>query len=31
MRENRTSGSEGGEGFLPDPYRHRVLKDGIAC
>ena len=21
MRENRTSGSEGGEGFLPDPYR----------
>jgi hypothetical protein len=21
MRENRTSGSEGGEGCLPDPYR----------
>jgi len=29
MRENRTYGSEGGEGqTLPDPYRHRIAAWG---
>ena len=36
MRENRTYGSEGGEGNLPDPYRakkrsRRSAIDGEAC